>query len=85
MNSTITSVGGRAPPVRKTPILFAGSVRALQLSILALEFLQPLALVGGKAGCFPESRPAWRTHLRSVSVMHPIVAAINFFAIYSES
>jgi hypothetical protein len=46
MNRTITWLGGRAPPREKCRRQLQDLVRAPQLSIFALEVLQPLSLIG---------------------------------------
>jgi hypothetical protein len=52
MKVTITSLGGRAPPVRKRRCLAQDLIRAFQLEVLFLELLQVGALVGGQARTF---------------------------------
>ena len=85
MNSTITSVGGRAPPGRNTPTPCAESrwpasapdSRARDPSSRSRsELVRPRPC--------PASRSACRTHFRSVSAVQPILPAIEPIAAHCD-
>jgi hypothetical protein len=55
-----------------------------QLAHLALEFLDALLLGVVEPGRTPLSRSPWRTHLRSVSAVQPILPAIDSIAAHCD-
>jgi hypothetical protein len=70
---------------KKSRCLTQNLITALQLTILPLQLLEPLAFRAGHAGASAWSRSAWRTNLRSVSAVQPIFAAIEPNAAHCES
>ena len=85
MNAIMAWSGGRAPPRKIRRGLAQDLVGLAQLAHLPLQGLDPLrsALVGPAR--MPRSRSACRTHLRSVSAVQPIFAAIEPIASHCEA
>ena len=56
----------------------------MKLTDLAFERLDPLAFVRRQTRRLPSSRSAWRTQLRSVSGLQPILLAIDVIVAHCE-
>ena len=84
MKATITSVGGRAPPVRKTRTLSQDLVRPLQFEVFAFELLEALALIGGQAWALAAITFGLPHPRRNASTVQPSFSATERIVAHGE-